>query len=786
MADPMTQAEAIALGRHLAARGRSVFPIAIAWDEGKQKTNKRPLTRRGHLDATCDVEELARRFNGVTLRRGEEIGVGIWPGAARRFVVDVDVRPDVDGHDTMAALEADHGKLPEHPVTLTPSGGTHHWFARSADIHVGNAHGLGDGIDLRGDDGWVVAPGTRTSWGEWALDEATTVPIPEAPPWLLERVTATNGSSWGGGRWQPLERGALHPADLAALQALEALGGHDPYVGGDGAVMITRPGKVAGASASVGHIGPGVVKVFTPNWAPLEDGKVYDADALARLSDSTSARAGESSVGSVGDWEPPAPLSGPAKLPTFPVEALPGWVRDHVQAVAHFTQTPVDLAATVALAGLATAIAGKVRIQVRGPWIEPMNGFFVSSLPPGSRKSAVFKAMTAPLYEAEKMLVESFEPEILEAETLIKITTSEAKRKAEEAAKAEEVAERKRLEEEATTISQALAQLVEDAQPRPRLIADDITPEAAAQLLAAQRGRLGVLSAEGGIFQILAGRYSPGMANLDLFLKGHAGDALRVDRKNASPLIIDEATLSLGLTVQPEVLRQIADMPGFRGRGLLARILFSLPENTVGWRQVGVEPPEPELANRYRVTLANLAADIYRWADVATLELSPEAAKVLLDAEKGLEPKLRPGGDFAHIVDWASKLIGAVARIAGLLHVAEHLGGSDIPVQPETVNCALRIGGYFAEHSRAAFEQMGADPTVEDARYVLDWIRRTGRSDFTRRDAHRGCQRFKKVSDLDPALEVLEDHGYIRRRADPAPTVGRPPAPTYDVNPITT
>ena len=44
----------------------------------------------------------------------------------------------------------------------------------------------------------------------------------------------------------------------------------------------------------------------------------------------------------------------------------------------------------------------------------------------------------------------------------------------------------------------------------PRLVADDITPEAAASLLAEQGGRLAIISAEGGIFDIIAGRYSNG------------------------------------------------------------------------------------------------------------------------------------------------------------------------------------------------------------------------------------------------------------------------------------
>ena len=47
-----------------------------------------------------------------------------------------------------------------------------------------------------------------------------------------------------------------------------------------------------------------------------------------------------------------------------------------------------------------------------------------------------------------------------------------------------------------------------EVPPIPRLVADDITPEAAASLLAEQGGRLAIISAEGGIFDIIAGRYS--------------------------------------------------------------------------------------------------------------------------------------------------------------------------------------------------------------------------------------------------------------------------------------
>jgi replicative DNA helicase len=85
------------------------------------------------------------------------------------------------------------------------------------------------------------------------------------------------------------------------------------------------------------------------------------------------------------------------------------------------------------------------------------------------------------------------------------------------------------------------------------------------------------------------------------------------------------------------------------------------------------------------------------------------------------------------------------------------------------------------------FDLMGADPRTDDARWLLDWITRTGRTQFSRRDAHAAAPRgrFRKAADLDPALRLLEEHGWLRRvDADPpGPKGGRPPSPRFLVNP---
>src|SRR5262249_44765827 len=110
----------------------------------------------------------------------------------------------------------------------------------------------------------------------------------------------------------------------------------------------------------------------------------------------------------------------------------------------------------------------------------------------------------------------------------------------------------------------------------PQLFCDDVTPEQLARLLALQGGRMLQASAEGTCFEIAKGRYSE-TANFDVFLKGHAGDPLRVDRIKRGSDTVDRPALSAALAVQPDVIAGLAEAASMRARGFLARWLFALP-----------------------------------------------------------------------------------------------------------------------------------------------------------------------------------------------------------------
>src|SRR5262249_40376170 len=121
--------------------------------------------------------------------------------------------------------------------------------------------------------------------------------------------------------------------------------------------------------------------------------------------------------------------------------------------------------------------------------------------------------------------------------------------------------ERELLEHEARQIARDLA-----AHHRPELpqfTCDDVTCEKLANLLAVHGGKMFQASAEGTAFEIIKGRYSE-HANFDVYLKGHAGDTLRIHRISRDDELVVQPALSVALAVQPDVIRGLAEVASMR------------------------------------------------------------------------------------------------------------------------------------------------------------------------------------------------------------------------------
>ncbi|MEW1974622.1 bifunctional DNA primase/polymerase [Microbacterium profundi] len=132
--------------RSLASAGVPVFPCLPG--------GKRPLTRRGFLDASNEAAQVAAWWS-----RTPNANIGIPTGAASGVVVvDVDVHGPTDGRAAWNRA-ADAGLVNGAGLLVhTPTGGTHAYFPATPGTEQRSWQAAAAGIDFRGDGGYIIAP----------------------------------------------------------------------------------------------------------------------------------------------------------------------------------------------------------------------------------------------------------------------------------------------------------------------------------------------------------------------------------------------------------------------------------------------------------------------------------------------------------------------------------------------------------------------------------------------------------------------------------------------------
>jgi uncharacterized protein YndB with AHSA1/START domain len=200
----VTEKTKLDLALDYARRGWRVFPChypIITADGARcscsnpscENKGKHPATKNGLKDATTDVEQIARWWT-----TNPNWNIAIATGAESNLVVvDVD-NHGTDGTLTWKDLEKKHGEV----ITLiarTGGEGLHYLFTHPG-IQVKNRTAVLSGIDVRGDGGYIVAPGSIHASGReygW-LNDIAPQPMPMwMLDWLLGDVDPSNDSDDG-------------------------------------------------------------------------------------------------------------------------------------------------------------------------------------------------------------------------------------------------------------------------------------------------------------------------------------------------------------------------------------------------------------------------------------------------------------------------------------------------------------------------------------------------------------------------------------------------------------
>lgn len=468
-----------------------------------------------------------------------------------------------------------------------------------------------------------------------------------------------------------------------------------------------------------------------------------------------NAPAHDSVVSIAENWPDPV-LPGLSPVPELPTSLLPGWVRDMAAAVAESTQTPPAMSVMVSLSVLATCLHRRFEVAPFGEnddYTEPLCLWTLTALPSGSRKTAVINALASPLVHWEKLERDRLRPEIARVTSARLVAKKRIEKLTKDAVVADTDADRERIRK--------LIQEEEETMPAelraPRLFTGDVTAERLQALLVEHAERMAVLSDEAGIFLIMAGLYSGGMASLDVFLQGHAGTPMRVDRADRCAHV-DRPALTFGLALQPGVLADVAGSRRFRDSGLLARFLYAMPESNVGSRDVRRRCSIPRhVLHEYERRLHGLLDGRQGAASAPrVLPMTDPARECWLDLADEIEREQGERGRLEAIADWSSKLPGAAARIAALFELAD-VGTVAESVSLESTEKAVALARLLIEHAQAAFGLLGADAVDADAKAIMAWAQEGGRTSFKKSECQKAMEgRFRSVSRLEKAIERLE------------------------------
>ncbi len=205
------------------AKGWSVLPL--------RHSDKRPLIQWQMLQQTrADTATVEHWF-----AHWPDANIGIVTGEISNLIV-LDVDHKHGGDDSLVQLERRFGTLSETVEAYPGGGGRHLYFTHPGDF-TPNRTGLAQGIDLRGDGGYVVAPPSRHPSGQlyaWVPGRSPEEIAPAAlPRWVLftrhgPRTRRTLAD------WQQLVRDGVNEGErnstVASLTGHLLWHGVDPYV----------------------------------------------------------------------------------------------------------------------------------------------------------------------------------------------------------------------------------------------------------------------------------------------------------------------------------------------------------------------------------------------------------------------------------------------------------------------------------------------------------------------------------------------------------------------------
>ena len=464
----------------------------------------------------------------------------------------------------------------------------------------------------------------------------------------------------------------------------------------------------------------------------------------------------------------------------FPITVFPPWLAVFFETIANMIGTKVDIVATIALAVVSAALVGRIGAQISKTQFVRAQIYTCVVANPSAGKDPIIRLLSEPLSK----YIRSKNQRLFNENHARKLMRNWYERQQERALNSADV-------NNAQSCKETILDLVKKAKendPIPLLPTPitDISPEQLQERISESDGCGFLLASDSQVLDMCRGQYAKnGLPNNGIFLAGFEGEPLVVDRVSRDPLDISSANISILAGAQKPRAEAFVKDAKVLDSGLVARFLFSCPENEITTPVWGEDPDEGQI-NAWNELIKKLA-DINRDKGVK----SPLVLKCDEDVQYffyKIGCKFRGASltEFADLSGYAGKAKTIHAKLATLLAMMRDPTTKSITIH-DAMNASV-LYEYFLSHFRALSQGSGLTKPEEN---VLSSIMKLVTSDNpvfpemrpyemikqqARFHGDDGKQYYRNI------LLSLTEKGYIRKDMSEQKRAGRSTS-WYEVNP---
>jgi hypothetical protein len=194
------------------------------------------------------------------------------------------------------------------------------------------------------------------------------------------------------------------------------------------------------------------------------------------------------------------------------------------------------------------------------------------------------------------------------------------------------------------------------------------------------------------------------------------------------------------------------------------------PESTAGTRLFREAPPE------CKATLETYAAQLDKLLrrppatkpddasvlDPPVLRLHLDAARIWIAFHDAVEAQLLPGGEFATIVAFGAKLAEHAGRLAAVLTVYADPDAQEVPAK--MMENGIDLAKYYAAEMLRLQGACTVSPDLRLAARLLTWWQaRPDRRCYLAGIYQRGLNALGDAATARRIVNILEEHGWVRR-----------------------